>query len=408
MTPSRLALLAAALILAAPAGAQVAGPSLPQVRVPDAGGTVRELPGAARGVLDRAEQNAVGSLGRLQGLARAHPRELDVDDRGRAVVRGEVLVADPSAEALATAARAGFRVIRDERLAGLDVRVVALAPPDGLRARGAVKRLRRLAPNAGWEFNHLYVDAGGSSAGSAPAALRPASAPERVGLIDTGVDVRHPALAGVRVETASFAPGGYVAGSHGTTVASILAGSGTTLYAADVYGRGPTGGSAAAAAKALAWMAERRVGVVNVSLVGPRNAVIDAAVKAATSRGHLIVAAVGNDGPSAAPLYPAACADVVGVTGVDARRRVLPEAGRGPQVDFAAAGAGVAGAGRKSGAGPVRGTSFAAPQVAARLAGSLPRPDRAGAERAVARLSEEAVDLGAKGADPVYGRGLVL
>lgn len=406
LPPSRLSLLALVLALAAPAGAQVALPRLPEVRVPDVGGTVRDLPGTARGALDLAERAAVGSVDRLRSLARAHPRELDVDERGRAVVRGEVLVADPSPDALAAATRAGFRVIRDERLEGLDVRVVALAPPSGLRAVGAVDRLRRLAPDAAWDFNHLYVDAGGAGT-AARAALAPAAPPERAGLIDTGVDARHPALAGVRVETAAFAPGGYLPAPHGTAVASILVGRGTTLYAADVYGSTPRGGSAEAVARALAWMAERKVGVVNVSLVGPENAVMDAAIRAAAARGHLIVAAVGNDGPSAPPLYPAASPEVIGVTGVDARRRALPEAGRGPQVDFAAVGAGVAGAGRKNGAGPVRGTSFAAPTVAARLAGSLPRPDKAGAERAVERLSREAVDLGAKGVDPVYGRGLV-
>jgi hypothetical protein len=55
----------------------------------------------------------------------------------------------------------------------------------------------------------------------------------------------------------------------------------------------------------------------------------------------------------------------------------------------------------------VRGTSFAAPLAAGRLARLLPRPDRGGAARAVEALAREAADLGAPGRDPIYGRGLV-
>ncbi|NEX94903.1 hypothetical protein G3573_19175, partial [Caulobacter sp. 17J65-9] len=55
----------------------------------------------------------------------------------------------------------------------------------------------------------------------------------------------------------------------------------------------------------------------------------------------------------------------------------------------------------------VRGTSYAAPLVAGRLALRLARPDRKAAEAAVADLAAGAVDLGARGADKLYGRGLV-
>ena len=55
----------------------------------------------------------------------------------------------------------------------------------------------------------------------------------------------------------------------------------------------------------------------------------------------------------------------------------------------------------------VRGTSFAAPIVAARLAVLLKAPDRALAAQAVAALASQARDLGAKGEDKTYGKGLV-
>ncbi|MGZ9100160.1 MAG: S8 family serine peptidase, partial [Brevundimonas sp.] len=218
--------------------------------------------------------------------------------------------------------------------------------------------------------------------------------------------------AGARIVQRGFA-GPARAAPHGTAVASLMVGRsgafsgaapGRELYAADVYGGSAAGGSATGLAQALAWMAENAVPVVNVSLVGPRNAVVEAAVRRAAGRGMVIVAAVGNDGPSAPPLYPATYPDVVGVTAVNGRGRVLPESGRGPQVDFAAPGADMAAAGPGAGYVNVRGSSFAAPLVAGLLAESLQRSDRGAA---IAGLARAAVDAGARGPDPVYGHGLV-
>jgi subtilisin family serine protease len=147
--------------------------------------------------------------------------------------------------------------------------------------------------------------------------------------------------------------------------------------------------------------------VINVSLVGPDNLLLAQSIRALQRRGHLIVAAVGNDGPAAPALYPAAYEGVVGVTGVDGRRRALPEAGRGPQVRFAAVGADLPAAGLHGEYVAVRGTSFAAPIVAGLLAAALPAPDSAAAAAAVAQLAAQAVDLGARGADTTFGSGLV-
>lgn len=125
------------------------------------------------------------------------------------------------------------------------------------------------------------------------------------------------------------------------------------------------------------------------------------------AHGSLIVAAVGNDGPAAPPLYPAAYPGVIGVTAVDAERRVLFEAERGPQVMFAAPGADIEAARVPRGLAAVRGTSFAAPLVAGLLALRLHRPDSRAALLAIQDLIDRAVHLGASGRNPVYGYGLV-
>ena len=42
--------------------------------------------------------------------------------------------------------------------------------------------------------------------------------------------------------------------------------------------------------RALAWMARERVAVVNISLVGPQNRLLEQGVAALVKRGHLLVA----------------------------------------------------------------------------------------------------------------------
>ena len=163
---------------------------------------------------------------------------------------------------------------------------------------------------------------------------------------------------------------------HGTAVASLIVGNqgpfqgaaqGASLFVADVYGGSRAAGSASSIVRALSWLASKRPQVINISLVGPQNRLVERAVQALRARGIGIVAAVGNDGPAAPPQYPASYPGVVAVTGVDARGRALPEAGKASHLDFAAPGADMAAALPGQGYAKVRGTSFAAPFATARL-----------------------------------------
>ena len=417
-----LATALAGLVLAA------AAPAWAQIGLPGGAPVLPRLPGGLQDHLpvdaDRLQDGLRGRIdealqapSRLNDLIRRSDGALEADPHGWPVARAEIVGVEPSPAGRRLALDAGFTVVREERLDGLDIAVVVLAPPRGLSLRRAVERLRALDPDGIWEFNHVYSPAGavtGESAPTSPVSGAPAPPPQaagvRVGLIDTGVDARHPALAGATIRQRGFA-GPDRPGAHGTAIASLLAGRsgafsgaapGAALFVADVYGGSPSGGASTGVAQALAWMVQNDVPVVNVSLVGPRNALIEAAVRRAVGRAVLIVAAVGNDGPAAPPLYPASYPGVIGVTGVNARGRALPEAARGPQVDFSAPGADMAAAGPGQSYVPVRGASFAAPLVA----GLLARRRGRGAD-AVQVLAAEARDLGARGPDPVYGRGLV-
>jgi subtilisin family serine protease len=205
-------------------------------------------------------------------------------------------------------------------------------------------------------------------------------------MIDGGV-ASHPSLASAAIEQNGFSGGPQPTG-HGTAVASLIVGDqgpfrgaarGSSLLVADVYGGSRAAGSATAVVRALAWLASRRPEVINISLIGPSNKLVARAINAIRARGIQLVAAVGNDGPAAPPQYPASYPGVIAVTGVDARGRALPEAGKATHLDFAAPGADMAAALPGQGYTKVRGTSFAAPLAASRLA-LVGSPQRLAAE----------------------------
>jgi subtilisin family serine protease len=385
-----------------------ASAQLPPVQLPV---QVPALPGVERAVGNTLRELAGVRALRAERLLRANRATLDRDPRGDVIVRAEVVAVDITPAALDKALAAKFRVLRSQDFADLGVRLTVLQTPAGMSATRGLKRLRKLDPQGVYDYNHVYFDSGDEPPGAASpttAAAAPASTGSalRIGLIDGGIDAQHQSFRGLRLHR--FGCGGAAVPSvHGTAVASILVSRRNVgeLFVADVYCGEPTGGAVDAVAAAFGWMARERVAVINVSLVGPRNALLERVVRTLLARGHVVVAAVGNDGPAAPPLYPASYEGVVGVTGVDAQHRVLIEAGRGKQVDFAALGANLNAAAKAPDQySPVRGTSFAAPLVAAMLV-ELQAPDLPQREQLLQRLSGEARDLGKPGRDDVYGAG---
>ena len=392
--------------LAIPASAQV---SLPRVGVPELPVHV-PIPDAGRLDPIFATLTQARTL-RAERLLSEHRAELDRSPPGDLIVRAQVVGINITEEALARVQKAQFVLVRTRELVDLGVKITVLQTPEGMNASHGLKRLRKLDPDGTYDYNHVYFDSGTEVADAAPRAktesrvLHPG--PGRVGLIDGGVDPMHEVFAGIRIHH-NGCDGNVVPSPHGTAVADLLVSRNAVgeIFAADVYCGEAAGGAVDAVSAAFGWMARERVAVINVSLVGPRNKLMERVVKTLVSRGHLIVAAVGNDGPAAPPLYPASYDGVIGVTAVDAKHHVLIEACRGKQVDFAAQGADIqAAAGAPNIYVPVRGTSFAAPIIAMMFATDLVTPDPVQAETALAKWKGFANDLGKPGRDDVYGEG---
>ena len=392
---------------------QVGTPRLPQVGEVVAGvsrnlGEVTDVPRAAVAL-------ARDRLDRITALVRNNRGRIARDEKGDPARAGEVLVDDPDDALIADATAKGFVLIERGTIEGTDIGLARFASPAGQKLPAAIKAMRRIAGKRAVSADQLHFDSGAlcRAPGLSGATAAAASGPMRIGMIDGGVA----ATIGTRSEIIrqGFARGAPSPSNHGSAIASLLVGTGRVrgaatgakLWAADIYGSDPAGGNASAIAKALGWLSVQRVPVVVISLVGPANPLLARVVQAVRARGTVIVAAVGNDGPAAPPSYPASYPGVIAVTGVDGKGRALIEAGRALHLDYAAPGADMLAANASGAEVMVRGTSFAAPLAAARLAHFHVRAEPSTIDAAIDAVNREAADLGKRGDDPRYGRGVV-
>ena len=374
---------------------------------------------AAKAAEDAAKDAARASGSESDASASAALHDLgasenpEFDHGGYPVRRGEVVALDISPATRARAEALGFRVIAETRLPSLASSVTRFAAPEDMTARTARDTMRALDTSAHFDSAHYYgLLAGVADPVNGPAPRMSPRKPGawRVGMIDTGVS-SHAALKGTAIEARDFSNGaGQPATGHGTAVASILAREGASSIAvANIFktsdGRPFT--SPDAIARALEWMLERDVSVINISLAGPRNDVLDTLIARVIANGRMVVAAAGNGGPSAPPAYPAAIPKVVAVTAVDSANRVYRYANQGDYIAFAAPGVGVQAAAAQGSIAAYSGTSFATPHVSAELARCLQKAGKAKGAQCVTSMQLAARDLGAPGRDPVYGYGVI-
>ena len=392
------------LCCASQSGAQLGVPGgLPAL--PSVGSVTSPVLDQATNLLDRSASDVSSvlrgaRLERIDTLLRGNRQTLERDRDGAPARRGVLLLIDPDAATLAAVAAVGFSPGAPDPIEGLDVTVSQVTLPVGVSLSAAQKLLRKKVSAAHVSSDQIFFQSGAAGAASGAAPLAGAGAiTTPIGLID-----------GAAAQTVSaskgFAKGAPYPSNHGSAVAALAQGAGArTILIADVYGTDPAGGNALAIAQGLGWLVGRGAKVISISLVGPRSLLLERAVASAQARGAVIVAAVGNDGPASPPSYPASYKGVLAVTGVDRRNRPLIEAGRALHLDYAAPGADISARDRAGRMVPVRGTSFAAPLVAARVAAAF---DRGVDPRAVvSALDAEAVPLSRRRPDPQSGRGLL-
>lgn len=333
-----------------------------------------------------------------------------------------VIVTHSAVEARSVIRRAaplGYRLIKTDHLAALGLTMVTLKVPTGQDGNSAIRELESLEPGVTAGINHGYTPQaqnGGSQARERFAAALmqwpPGGCPAyaAVGVLDA----RLIGAARQNVISADFSRSSEAESTlHGTQVVTILHSSGMLqaprIFHADVVSPGTRLGDAAgvdALLRGMNWLMQNKVRLINISLAGPYNKILDRAVANATRAGVIIVAPVGNSGPNEPVRYPAAFASTIAVTAIDADHRIYRKATHGPRVDFSAPGVDVAVL-QARGTAFVSGTSFAAPFVTMRIAADPDFARAARPERLRSLLAREALDLGQSGHDPVFGFGLI-
>ena len=422
---------------------------LPERVVPSLPGATPVEPGAADGSLTGTETGsydyysgtpppatpASQSFGTLltgqlppppQNLPPPPPKEDKSIEAGElVVVSGNMAEAQTLANQLKSL---GLGVKRRSVMSGLGFVVTVVRVPAAVGTGSALTTLRQTQPNLWADVNHrleLQADDSVHYGRRLIGLTRPepfCGGGVRIGLVDTAVDANHPALRGRQIESRSFLSAGVPPADpdHGTATAALLVGNSlpsgfsglapaARLYSANVFRKrgNQADTTVEAVVQAFDWLAGQNVHIVNLSLGGPRNLLLEAAVERLLARGIAVVAAAGNRGPSAPPMYPAAQPGVIAVTAVDAELKPYKLANRGDYISFAAPGVDVWTALPGKDGAYVSGTSYATPFVTAALVAAYALDPKGGWAGIQKKMQAQARDLGDQGKDPVYGFGLI-
>ncbi|MCZ7361186.1 MAG: S8 family serine peptidase [Candidatus Methanoperedens sp.] len=256
-----------------------------------------------------------------------------------------------------------------------------------------------------------------------------------VSVLDTGLDYNHPDIAERYIRGYDFVNNDtdpmddY---GHGTHVAGTAGGdgrSGTTtgvapgvnLFAAKVC---DSHGLCFVSdiVSGIQWSVENNASIISLSLGGPRDPIITAAVNNAVSSGVVVIAAAGNSGPSAGTIsFPAGEKNVIAVGAVDNLDNIAAFSSRGPlnvdgetliKPDISAPGVSITSLNYLTGGYiNMSGTSMATPHVSGAAALILEAAKRLGKTLSPGQikniLETSSLDLGAAGKDSTYGTGRI-
>lgn len=239
-----------------------------------------------------------------------------------------------------------------------------------------------------------------------------------VAVIDSGIDFSHPELvANKHISLSVTGEENPLPHKHGTSIAGILASAATLtgiapdasiigIRAFATVNNSPPSSTSWWVAYALDEAHENGASVINMSFAGPHDPLMEASVAGAARRGLVSVAAAGNGGPDAAPLYPAAYDEVIAVTAVDRDDVLFGGANRGDYVALSAPGVDILAPSPDAGYDVSTGTSMAAAHASGMIALMLSRKPGLSHKKIMEILDGASKDLGEPGNDPLFGHGL--
>jgi len=238
-----------------------------------------------------------------------------------------------------------------------------------------------------------------------------------VAIIDSAIDFSHPSLSHVEREVISFIdqPSKEVNTDHGTAIASIIAGStdafqgiapATKILSIELLGEDGVG-DVFTLSEAIIAAVDRKVDLINLSLGGDRpSAVLSHAIKYATSKNILLVAASGNDGVGQVA-YPARYDEVLGVSALNFNATVADFSNFGDGIDLSAPGVDVISAYGADGYAVLDGTSSATAFVSGAALSELSRNPHLSTQQVKELLFTYADETEKPGFDKLSGHGVL-
>jgi subtilisin family serine protease len=242
-----------------------------------------------------------------------------------------------------------------------------------------------------------------------------------IAVLDTGVSYNHPDLSGKVLQGYNFVSGNNNAADdhgHGTLVAgAATASSNNGVGVAGVAWKNlilpvkvldaSGSGSHSAIANGITYAADQGARVINLSLGSSSGSrTLENAVKYAWGKNSLLVAAAGNNGNNVL-FYPAAYANVLGVSALNSNDLLPSWSSYGSHVSLSAPGVNILTTHIGGAYGYASGTSLAAPLVsgaAALVIGTKPELFNSEVRQI---LENHATDLGTAGYDQYFGHGRV-
>lgn len=205
----------------------------------------------------------------------------------------------------------------------------------------------------------------------------------RVAVIDSGIDETNPDLAGTIVDRFDAVGGAFKPHSHGTAIGGAIVAHrklvGIAPKARLIAVRAFSGSAAGSNGmgfdilRGLDFAATHNARIVNMSFAGPEDRLLDDAITAARLRGIVIVAAAGNGGPKAKPMFPAAAPGTLAVTASDPDNKPFALANRGAYIAVAAPGVNIIAPGLGDTVQMTSGTSIATAEASGVIALLLER-----------------------------------
>jgi filamentous hemagglutinin family protein len=206
----------------------------------------------------------------------------------------------------------------------------------------------------------------------------------KIAVIDSEIDAQHPDLKGVVAGSYDALPSSdQTPHSHGTGMAGAIGSHqrllgiapGARILGIRAFGVNSDGaqGTSMNIVKGLEWAVAQGAQIINMSFAGPRDPILEQALKALKDRGIILVGAAGNAGPKSPPLFPGADRNVIGVSATDMDDKTYKGANRGAQVAIAAPGVDILVPAPDGGYQLTTGTSVAAAEISGVIALMLER-----------------------------------